>query len=404
MARVSRSRQPGGGSSAASRRPSAAAFDAISATRSRSAGRAANVSRRLDRSRGRADSSARRPVIRSTSAICRSAERRLSRPAFGGAVEQRADCLMARLRGDRRARRMMQPMAQQAAAHRGAAGVEQRIERRRFGAAQRLGEFEIAPRRRIEPDVFGFVFDLEAAHVAKLLALRGRRVDQQRARRAVRARECLRAEAVEACDFELIAEALRARRDIEVPRGHARDRAHAGRHRFDRAVGRENLGGPDTLERRAELIRRELGEPQRAAREIEPGEADVRRDAAFVVADAQREQKHVALVGQQRGVGQRARRHDAHDLALDGAFRRRGVADLFADRRRFAEFHELREVLLDRVMRHARHLDRRAGGCAALRERQVEQTRGFFRVFEEELVEVAHPVEHERVGVLRLDA
>ena len=120
---------------------------------------------------------------------------------------------------------MMQPVAQQAAAHRRAAGIEQREERGRFGAAQRLGEFEIAPRGGIEPDVFRFVLDLQAAHVAQLLALRGGGVEQQRAGRAARAGERLRAEAVEARDIELLAQALRARADIEMPCRNARGRA-----------------------------------------------------------------------------------------------------------------------------------------------------------------------------------
>ena len=38
----------------------------------------------------------------------------------------------------------------------------------------------------------------------------------------------------------------------------------------------------------------------------------------------------------------------------------RRVADLLADRDRLAELHQLREVLLHRVQRHAGHLDRRA--------------------------------------------
>ena len=43
-----------------------------------------------------------------------------------------------------------------------------------------------------------------------------------------------------------------------------------------------------------------------------------------------------------------------------GPLRGRRVADLLADRDRLAELHQLREVLLDRVVRHAGHRDRRA--------------------------------------------
>ena len=153
-----------------------------------------------------------------------------------------------------------------------------------------------------------------------------------------------------------------------------------------------------------DLVRRDFREAQRAAREIEPREADARHHAATVVRGAEREQIDVAFVGEQGRVGQRARRDDAHDLALDRPLRCRRIADLLADRDRLAELHELREILLARVMRHARHPDRIAARCAALREREIEQARGFLGVVEEKLVEIAHAVENERAGMLRLDA
>ena len=47
--------------------------------------------------------------------------------------------------------------------------------------------------------------------------------------------------------------------------------------------------------------------------------------------------------------------------------------------------------------------NRLAGRLAALRERDVEQARGFFGVLPEHLVEVAHAVEQQRVGVPGLE-
>ena len=54
--------------------------------------------------------------------------------------------------------------------------------------------------------------------------------------------------------------------------------------------------------------------------------------------------------------------------------------------------------------RHARHRDRLAGGLAARGERDVEQRGGATSVLVEQLVEIAHAVEQQRVRVLRLDA
>ena len=117
-----------------------------------------------------------------------------------------------------------------------------------------------------------------------------------------------------------------------------------------------------------------------------------------------REQQVVALLVEQRRVGQRARCHDARDFALDGTLGRVRVSDLLADRDGLAELHEPGEVLLDGVIRNARHPDPLAGRRAACGERDVEQSRRTLGVVVKKLVEVAHPVEDEHVRMLRLDA
>ena len=197
-----------------------------------------------------------------------------------------------------------------------------------------------------------------------------------------------------------------------MPGGHARQcaqtrtcsRRRRPARRFRGHFRDENFGWANALECRRDLFRRDFRETQRAARQIEPREPDVDGHAAPVVARADRHQVDVVFVREEGGVRERAGRDHAHDLALDRALRRGRVADLFADRHRLAELHELGEVLLDGVMRHASHLDRIARRRATLRKRQIEQARGFLGVFEEQLVEVAHPVEHERARVIGLDA
>jgi hypothetical protein len=52
---------------------------------------------------------------------------------------------------------------------------------------------------------------------------------------------------------------------------------------------------------------------------------------------------------------------------------------------------------------HAGHHHRLAGRLAALRERDVEQARGLLGVTEEQLVEIAHAVENQRVRIPGLD-
>ena len=73
----------------------------------------------------------------------------------------------------------------------------------------------------------------------------------------------------------------------------------------------------------------------------------------------------------------RARRDDARDLALDRALGwSPGSPICSTDRDRLALLHQPGEIRLERVIRHARHRDRRARRLAARRQRDVEQPRG----------------------------
>ena len=162
-------------------------------------------------------------------------------------------------------------------------------------------------------------------------------------------------------------------------------------------LGEQELGGLQALDLGVQRIEvGELGDAEAPAREIEPGQADARRERHGG------EQPRL-LVVEQRGVGDGARRDDAHDLARDRALARRGIADLLADRDRFAEPHEPREIGLGRVHGHAGHRDRLAARLAAARQRDVDELRRAARVVVEELVEIAHAIEQQRVREPRLD-
>jgi hypothetical protein len=65
-------------------------------------------------------------------------------------------------------------------------------------------------------------------------------------------------------------------------------------------------------------------------------------------------QQHLAPLLEQALVGDGAGRDDAHHLPLDRSLRGGRVADLLADRDRLALAHQLGEVALDAVHRHAR--------------------------------------------------
>ena len=143
---------------------------------------------------------------------------------------------------------------------------------------------------------------------------------------------------------------------------------------------------------------RQFGHAQLAAGEAQPCKADA------VVFGSEREQNIVGFFVEQGRIGEGARGDDAGDGALHRPLGRARVADLLADRHRFAQLHQLGQVLLDSVVGHAGHFDRRTGGGAARGERDVQQPRRFLRVRVEQLVEIAHAVEQQDVRVLRLQA
>ena len=112
----------------------------------------------------------------------------------------------------------------------------------------------------------------------------------------------------------------------------------------------------------------------------------------------------VAPLLEERLVGEGAGRHDAHHLALQRSLGLARLTALFADRDRLALAHQAREIRVQRGGRHAGHRNRCARRCPALRERNVEQLRATTRIVVEHLVEVAHAVEEQHVGMLGLDA
>ena len=137
-------------------------------------------------------------------------------------------------------------------------------------------------------------------------------------------------------------------------------------------------------------------------REVEPGQ----RQLALRLGDGG--EIVVAARIEQRILGQGAGRDDAHHGALD---HRLGAAllglgrilDLLADRDLEALADQPRQIGLVAVHRHAAHLDVFAQMLAALGQRDVERRRGLDRVVEEQLVEIAHAVEQQMVGMHRLD-
>jgi len=235
--------------------------------------------------------------------------------------------------------------------------------------------------------------------VFEALALRRARVIEQHGGGGERNGHTLDAEAREVARREVRGQQPLASFRIELPIG---EPAQHRRQRLDerqrKSVRHQHLGRAKPLELRLERFRRTFQDAEVAVREVQP------RQPEHPAVQVRREQQRIRAIVEQRRVGQRAGRHDAAHRALHRPLRRRWVADLLRDHNGFAELHEPCEVLLHRMERHTRHPDRPAGRLPARRQRDVEQPRRLLRIVEEQLVEVAHPVEEEGIGVLRLDA
>ena len=140
-----------------------------------------------------------------------------------------------------------------------------------------------------------------------------------------------------------------------------------------------------------------FGQAKTASRQVQPCEAD-----RFLVDKDGRDQV-IAGLGEQRFVCQRARRDDSRHLALDRPLAGCRIPDLFTDRYRLALAHELRQVSLGRMIRHASHRNRVAATLAARRERDIQEHCCPLGVIEKQLVEVPHAVKQEHVRIFALD-
>ncbi len=93
-------------------------------------------------------------------------------------------------------------------------------------------------------------------------------------------------------------------------------------------------------------------------------------------------------------------RDDPHHLTIHRPLAGGGVADLFADHHRFAQFHQLGQIALGCVVGNPAHGNALTCRLAACGQGYIQQLGGFLRVFVEDLVEIAHAIKHQLIQVL----
>ena len=171
--------------------------------------------------------------------------------------EQGGNGVLAGAQGGVIAQRVMQPVAQQAAAHAAGAGVEQGEQGGRRFAAQGFADFQIAPRRGVEQHIVAFMLHAQALDMGQLAALRGLGILQQRAGRGDRGVQAGAAEAVEVAGGELPGQLLHGGVMVELPWRQRLGRAFRRVQRGMRpALGKQDFRRLDALQRRGKTLRR----------------------------------------------------------------------------------------------------------------------------------------------------
>ena len=210
---------------------------------------------------------------------------------------------------------------------------------------------------------------------------------------------------------------LRIGKDAErVQAGGAKAFRHAsardqrrGRHRFRRAAGIEfpeiDPGGRQNL-RRIQPAEQSSQRGQRQGCGFEQPRRDIQPRRPQPVPILRQGQQEVRPAGFQQGVlGQGAGRDQPHHVAPDrhlGIAPGLGVFHLLGHGHAKAAPDQPRQIIFRRMHRHAAHGNRRPAMRPARGQRDIQRRRGSFGVGEEQLIEIAHAEEDQRIRVLRL--
>ncbi len=305
-----------------------------------------------------------------------------------------------------RAERPQQPRAQHAAAHRGDRAIDLVQQRSPGAAVAARDHLEVLQRDRIDDQAVGARSVGDAAHVREVRLLRVAEVGDQTAGCLDGGDAAVESEAFEAVGPELIEQRAPRRLGLEAPRGRRRHGQLEACYLGQQACGRRCLGQHDFARAKyGDLVRERLetvGPAVLGGREFSGGQVEQRRTEDSIAGD-DRHQKGRFPRLEIAGVGERAGRDHAHDLALDQSLCLLRILHLLADGHAEALSHELRQVAVGGMERHAAHRDAVAA-CVlrARRQREIEGASRHERILVEHLVEVAHPEEHDRVAILAL--
>jgi hypothetical protein len=270
-----------------------------------------------------------------------------------------------------------------------------------------LQQFQVAPGAGWQVDEFARALHSHPVDVCERAALGVLGVGQQRAGGGLRLHQVLRLPGRKAGGLQMFQQLALAQTGVKLPVGPHRDRHRAshGQRAQPGLEGGRGTGAEEQLTRRnaahpvGQFVGRALGQVHLALGDAQPGQP-----AAVARALVHRQQHRLGLVAQQFQVGQCARGHHTHHLAFHRTFGGGHVAHLLTNGHRFPQLDEPRQVGIDRMKRYARHHHRRTSRLATLRQRDVKQARGFFCIGKKQLVEIAHAIKQQGVGVVCFQA
>ncbi len=314
---------------------------------------------------------------------------------------------------DRIGQRAGEPLGEQPAAARRHGRVD-RVEQRAYPlAAERAGHLEVGPGRSVDLDrLAAFGPDGRPQGRASLELGPVDIRDGEGRGRDLGPRET--AEAVERLDAVPGAEASLGRCRLAHIARHAGDggaavlQDRAQRDFFGQGIGHDDLARFEPRQQGREPGLGCLGQREGAGREFDG--RDPVETVRVVEPDARQGHEQVRPDGLEQalfrdGAGRDDAHHGAaHDRLAAALAGFRWILGLFADRDRVARRDQRVQVVVRPLHRHAAHGDVLALMLAALGQDDAEHLGRNGRILEEELVEIAHAVEQQGIGMVGLDA
>ena len=320
--------------------------------------------------------------------------------ARGRGVDQRLDGILAGGDGAEVEERPQQPLAQQPRAHRGRRFVQHAEERHPRIAVTRVDQLERLHGRGVEGHRLVAGQPREPREMPERFALSRPDIGERRSGGLEADRHVRDAERRERGQAEVSAEVAHRAPERErrrIPERERRARRLESRHEMTglaRRLRHQDLARPPHQRRRQHVlgVAGVLPRPEIAGGHVE------QRDAGALARAHDREQEVVGGTGEERGVGDRSRRDEPHDVTLEEFLALAGGLELLAERDLLAGADQPRDIDLGGVMRDARH--RRA---LPRRQRDLQQPGAELGILEEQLVEIAEAEQQQVVRVALLE-